>query len=167
MVYLKKIPSPVGELTLACTEEAVCGLWFASSRFYLYGLPEPVLEQDLPLHSVMESWLNAYLVGKNPSIDFPVVLFGTSFQRSVWDELRKIPYGKTVSYGMIAERVSERTGKRASARAVGGAVGRNPLSIIVPCHRVIGADGSLTGFGGGLDRKVFLLRLEGHKKAGV
>jgi len=160
-IYLKRIPSPVGQLTIACTEDSVCGLWFDEARFYLYGLPQSVIGMEHPMHSILERWLDAYFAGKNPAIDFPIRIFGSAFQLSVWNELKKIPYGQTVSYGQIARALSERTGRNVSARAVGGAVGRNPLSIVIPCHRVIGADGSLTGFGGGLERKTFLLHLEG------
>ena len=160
MIFLSQINSPVGPLTAACTENAVCGLWFENARFFLYGFSEPVIEKKCPLHDDLYDWLQQYFAGKNPEIDFPIILFGTAFQRLVWDELRNIPYGTTCSYGDLAKSIATRTGRSTSARAVGGAVGRNPLSIVVPCHRVVGADGSLTGFGGGLERKRFLLQLE-------
>jgi len=160
-IFIKKTHSPVGPLTLACTDDSVCGLWFEDARFYLYGLPQNVIEADHPMQRILENWLEEYFAGNKPTIDFPIRTFGSAFQRSVWEQLRKIPYGQTVSYGQIAKVLLDQTGKNVSARAVGGAVGRNPLSIAIPCHRVIGADGSLTGYGGGLDRKRFLLQLEG------
>lgn len=162
MIYLNRIESPVGPLTAACAENVVCGLWFENARFFLYGLPEAVTEKEHPLHSELSRWLEAYFSGKRPEISFPINLFGTDFQQLVWNELGNIPYGQTISYGDIARKLCVQNGRKVSARAVGGAVGRNPLSIVVPCHRVIGADGSLTGFGGGLHRKEFLLKLEGN-----
>lgn len=108
------------------------------------------------------AWLDAYFAGRNPAIDFPVHYEGTAFQVEVWDILRTIPYGQTMSYGDIAKTIADRRGiSRMSAQAVGGAVGRNPIAIIVPCHRVLGNDGSLTGFGGGIETKKALLSVEG------
>ena len=105
--------------------------------------------------------LDTYFAGRRPQWDIPLQMEGTAFRRAVWDILRTIPYGETVTYGEIATSLAAQSGKRASARAVGGAVGHNPISIIVPCHRVIGSDGSLTGYAGGMDRKKYLLALEG------
>ena len=106
-------------------------------------------------------WLDLYFAGKEPDFSPALNPTGTAFQMSVWAILQTIPFGETTTYGAIARRLEEQTKKRMSAQAVGGAVGRNPISIIVPCHRVIGADGSLTGYAGGLDKKEYLLRTEG------
>ena len=109
-----------------------------------------------------KKWLDSYFSGHNPDFTPPICLKGTSFQEDVWEILKRIPYGKVISYGAIARQIAEKRGlKRMSAQAVGGAVGRNPIAIIVPCHRVIGSDGSLTGYAGGLDKKTKLLRIEG------
>jgi methylated-DNA-[protein]-cysteine S-methyltransferase len=120
---------------------------------------------DHPADSVLTrlfSWLDAYVAGRNPAIDFPLAPRGTPFQQRVWHLLRQIPYGETVTYGDIAARVSASSASgRTSARAVGGAVGRNPISLVIPCHRVVGATGNLTGYAGGIDRKRALLKLEG------
>ena len=107
-------------------------------------------------------WLDLYFGGKEPDFTPAVSLRGTPFRTAVWQILQKIPYGKTMTYGQIAEKLARETGKPVSARAVGGAVGHNPVSLIIPCHRVIGADGSLTGYAGGTERKAALLRMEGY-----
>lgn len=154
--------SPLGRLTLTSDFEALTGVWFEGhwthldhpDFFYAKG------SDFSPFHETI-LWLDSYFRGYCPKpSDLPISLEGTSFQLQVWDLLREIPYGCVVSYGAIARRIEQLTGKRSSARAVGGAVGRNPVSIIIPCHRVIGVDGSLTGFGGGLERKKWLLQHE-------
>lgn len=158
--YLKSIPSPIGPLELVCTTQAVCGLWFSGTRYLFYGLPSQPVLKDQPLHLVLMQWLAAYFSGKQPEISFSITLHGTPFQMLVWQALQSIPYATTISYGELAGKLSRQTGQPVCARAVGSAVGHNPLSIILPCHRVIGADGSLTGYGGGLARKRYLLTLE-------
>lgn len=147
--------SPLGTLTLTCDGAALTGLRFS-------GAPSPVRTGTEP-PAVMQAfrWLDRYFGGEDPGQPPPLQLEGTAFQRAVWALLEEIPYGETVSYGQLAARVASRLGRSVmSAQAVGGAVGRNPVALIVPCHRVVGADGSLTGYAGGLDRKAFLLRLE-------
>ena len=111
----------------------------------------------------MRRWLDVYFSGRKPDFTPPTAPAGTAFQQSVWEILRTIPYGETTTYGAIARRIEQNTGCRMSAQAVGGAVGRNPISILIPCHRVIGADGSLTGYAGGLDKKERLLQWEGAR----
>ena len=159
MIYTAHYTSPLGGITLASDGIALTGLYFDGES----GCPpcDAAHKKDLPVFGEAMRWLDLYFAGKEP--DFMPVLnpTGTAFQQAVWEILRTIPYGATTSYGTIARRIEQETKKRMSAQAVGGAVGRNPISIIIPCHRVIGADGSLTGYAGGLDKKEYLLRTEG------
>jgi methylated-DNA-[protein]-cysteine S-methyltransferase len=149
------VDSPVGPLTLVARDGALTGLYMERQRYRpadeLFGDPDPE-----PFDAVIAQ-LAEYFAGERAEFDVPLAMAGTPFQREVWAQLREIPFGVTVSYGELADRL----GRPKSARAVGLANGRNPISIIVPCHRVIGADGSLTGYGWGVDRKEWLLRHEG------
>ena len=160
-----KYDSPVGELTLCDDGEGICGLWLEGQKYF--GMPiakEANLETfaETPLLLKAQTWLDDYFAGKNPSLDeLPLTPHGSDFQKAVWRELVAIPYGQTSTYGQIAKNLEAKTGKRVASIAVGGAVGHNPVSIIVPCHRVVGASGSLTGYAGGLDRKTWLLKHEG------
>lgn len=156
MDYLCHIPSPLGGLTLASDGEALTGLWFDGQAHFGAGLSDERKERPLPVFDEALRWLSVYFSGREPDFTPPLRLRGTAFQRAVWQELLTVPYGRTMSYGELARRLGT-----ASARAVGGAVGRNPVSIIIPCHRVLGADGRLTGYAGGLERKRYLLRIEG------
>jgi methylated-DNA-[protein]-cysteine S-methyltransferase len=125
------------------------------------------LEQDLPIFEDVRSWLDIYFSGGDPGFIPPLAPRGSLFQRLVWDKLCKVPYGKTTTYGELAEQIeSENNGRRTSARAVGGAVGHNPISILIPCHRVLGKNGGLTGYAGGIAAKIKLLELEGALRAG-
>ena len=147
--------SPLGPITLVAEDDRLCGLYFSTHRH------APAVEtfgprDDEPFRAVMEQ-LTAYFAGERPAFDVPLALAGTPFQREVWAALRQIPYGETVSYAQLAAQL----GRPAAVRAVGAANGRNPVSVIVPCHRVIGSDGGLVDYGGGVDRKERLLRLEG------
>ena len=159
MIYTAHYTSPLGGITLTSDGMALTGLYFDGEP----GCPpyDAAHKKNLPVFGEVMRWLVLYFAGKEP--DFMPVLnpTGTAFQQAVWDILRTIPYGGTTTYGAIAKRLEKVTGKRMSAQAVGGAVGRNPISILIPCHRVIGADGSLTGYAGGLDKKAYLLGLEG------
>ncbi|MDR1314924.1 MAG: methylated-DNA--[protein]-cysteine S-methyltransferase [Deltaproteobacteria bacterium] len=154
--------TPIGELTMASDGESLVGLWIEGQRYHggpARGLPEAA--DGMPLFRDVTSWLNAYFAGKRPSVpDLPLAPCGSDFRQAVWGVLREIPYGETVTYGQIA-RLLEEAGGKASARAVGGAVGHNPISVIIPCHRVIGAGGNLTGYAGGIKVKSRLLALEG------
>lgn len=154
--------SPVGRLTIASDGTAVCGLWFENSRHMDAALLESAERSgDDPVLAHLRDWLDAYFAKKRPSInELPLAPVGSDFQQEVWRALRQIPYGETVSYGELSEQVAAVRGT-SSPRCVGGAVGRNPISIVVPCHRVVGANGSLTGFGGGIAVKVKLLEHEG------
>jgi methylated-DNA-[protein]-cysteine S-methyltransferase len=155
------VDSPVGPLTLVADGGVLCGLWMSLQHHRpldeTFGEPVPAAEALAaePFRTVTEQ-LTAYFAGELTEFDLPLTLHGTPFQRRVWAALQGIPYGETVSYGQLAEEI----GKPTAARAVGLANGRNPISIIVPCHRVIGSTGSLTGYGGGLERKRLLLDME-------
>ena len=156
MDCLSSWPSPLGEITLASDGRALTGLWFAGQKHDRAGLRGDAQTRDLPVFAETRRWLALYFAGREPDFCPPLAPRGTPFQRSVWDRLRRIPYGQTLSYGALARELG-----CPSARAVGSAVGRNPISLLIPCHRVLGADGSLTGYAGGLARKEALLRLEG------
>ena len=163
--------SPLGGITLACDEEGLTGLWFDGQKYFGGGILKggakkeqgaeekegkrsPVLEQTV-------KWLDLYFSGRKPDFTPPLHLVGSEFRHAVWEMLLKIPYGQTTTYKELAGRIAEqREIKTMSAQAVGGAVGHNPVSIIVPCHRVLGTDGSLTGYAGGIDKKISLLTLE-------
>ena len=146
------IDSPLGPITLTAEDGVLAALWMTEHRHVRTDLGEEV-DDCLP---VVREQLAAYFAGELTEFDVPLALHGTTFQRTVWDALREIPYGETTTYGELAAAIGNPT----ASRAVGLANGRNPVSIIVPCHRVIGADGSLTGYGGGIDRKRALLALE-------
>lgn len=159
MRYAAFYPSPFGTVTMTADETGLTGLWLpnqASNR--RENLPEA---PELPVFQETRRWLDVYFSGREPDFLPPLHLMGTAFQKSVWEILLTIPYGKTTTYGEIARKIAARQGKSSmSAQAVGGAVGSNPISILVPCHRVVGKSGNLTGYAGGLDKKVFLLQLE-------
>ncbi len=152
---LSRIDTPLGRLLLARTEAGLAGAWFAAQKHHPAAIDAPERDDD-PLLADAASQLHAYFAGERARFDLALDLQGTPFQRAVWAELLGIATGTTCSYGAIARRL----GMPSASRAVGAAVGRNPVSIIVPCHRVVGSSGSLTGYAGGLDRKTALLRLE-------
>ena len=159
MIYTVHYTSPLGGITLASDGMALTGLYFDGERDF----PDlsAAHKKDLPVFGEVMRWLDLYFAGKEPDFMPPLAPVGTTFQQAVWEILKTIPYGGTTTYGAIAKRLEKSTGKRMSAQAVGGAVGRNPISLLIPCHRVIGADGSLMGYAGGLDKKEYLLRTEG------
>lgn len=162
MQYTSTYQSPAGELLLACGQDGLTGLWFQGGRFCALGLEGENEARETPVLTQAKRWLDVYFSGREPDFTPPLHLTGTPFQRCVWALLREIPYGETTTYGELARRVAARRGlPRMSAQAVGGAVGHNPVSIIVPCHRVVGSGGSLTGYAGGLEKKLALLALEG------
>ncbi|MDY3281708.1 methylated-DNA--[protein]-cysteine S-methyltransferase [Dysosmobacter sp.] len=161
MRYYTTVESPVGTLTVISDGEAVTGLDFPLRRGRPRPAPEGTRAPELPVLRQTERWLAAYFAGEDPGPVPPVRTEGTAFQERVWAKLRAIPCGEVTTYGRIADAIAAETGRRQSAQAVGGAVGRNPVAILIPCHRVVGSGGSLTGFGGGLDAKVRLLETEG------
>lgn len=161
MLYYKKISSSLGEITLRSDGQFLTGLWFANDKHYGDKDIQDAQTAELPVFALAEKWLAEYFAGCKPKVKVPLQFTGTDFQKCVWKILQNIPYGCLVTYGDIACEIAAQRGlARMSAQAVGGAVGRNPLCIIIPCHRVIGANGSLTGYGGGMWRKVRLLELE-------
>lgn len=161
MEYTHPYDSPLGAITLASDGEALTGLWFSGQRYFASTLAEEHKERDLPVFEQTAAWLDLYFSGKRPDFTPPLRPRGSLFRRAVWELLLAIPRGETTTYGQLAAALEARTGRRVSARAVGGAVAHNPISLIIPCHRVLGADGSLTGYAGGTERKLRLLRLEG------
>ena len=159
-MLIENYASPLGEIIVSAHDGAICGLWFAGQKYEKRGIDESLAEcpGDREVLERCRFWLDAYFSGAAPEIDFQLCPKGTDFQQKVWQELQLIPYGKTVTYGDIAEKLNCK-----SARAVGGAVGKNPISILIPCHRVLGANSAITGYAGGIDRKLFLLDLENGK----
>lgn len=149
--------SPLGRIMMAGSGEALTGLWFAGQKYFAETLAAGYTEKEIPVLSGTKRWLDLYFGGTVPDFTPPLEMRGSAFRRAVWEILLSIPYGRTVTYGEIAGRIAGRNG---AAQAVGGAVSHNPVSLIIPCHRVIGADGSLTGYAGGTDRKSCLLRME-------
>ena len=160
MDFIWHYASPLGAITLASDGDALTGLWFDGQKHFGAGLSAEPVERPLPVFDEAAHWLDAFFAGKNPGSTPRLNPRGTPFQRAVWAALLSIPRGKTATYGDIVRAVAPAGFLRASARAVGGAVGRNPISLIIPCHRVVGADGSLTGYAGGIGRKQALLELE-------
>lgn len=160
MEYICNVTSPVGMLTLLSDGEHLTGLWMEGQKYFGSTLTEAESKEDLPVFDRTREWLASYFAGKDPGFSLPLAPKGSEFRQKVWRVLCEIPYGQVTTYGGIAKKLEEETGKRVSAQAVGGAVGHNPISIVVPCHRVVGADGSLTGYAGGVHVKERLLNLE-------
>lgn len=164
MYYSTTYPSPVGLLTLASDGTALTGVWIENQKYHgdiIYS--ELKLSDDLVIFQQTKQWLTNYFAGKKPAIDELTLHFiGSDFQKIVWEILCEIPYNEVTTYGEIAKKVAKKRGLTSmSSQAIGGAVGHNPISIIVPCHRVVGSNGSLTGYAGGLAAKISLLNLEG------
>ena len=161
MDFIYRYDSPLGLITMACDGNALTGLWFNGQKHFGESLSADHTERFLPVFDETCRWLDLYFSGSIPDFTPPLNLRGTAFRRAVWEILLTIPYGRTTTYGRIAESIAaqKETG-RLSAQAVGNAVGHNPVSLIVPCHRVVGTDGSLTGYAGGTDRKRRLLEME-------
>jgi len=152
--------SPLGEIWMAADDIGLTGLWFPGQKYV--SLPTEWRQRETEILIRGKRWLDEYFSGRQPAVSVPLHPGGTAFQMEVWALLREIPYGETRTYGCLAQKLAQRRSlAHMSAQAVGGAVGRNPISILIPCHRCIGADGSLTGYAGGLDRKKALLKLEG------
>ena len=164
MYYSTTHPSPVGTLTLASDGEHLVGLWLDGQKYHGGTVPETITEDSgLPIFTAARDWLARYFAGGRPAIEeLPLAPIGGAFRQDVWKILCEIPYGSVTTYGDIAKKIAAKHGKSGmSGQAVGGAVGHNPISIIIPCHRVVGAGGSLTGYAGGIAKKIQLLQLEG------
>lgn len=166
MYYKTTFPSSIGKITLACDEEGkhIVGLWMENQKYHGDTRFDSMVENDdMLIFEKVKKWLDRYFKGENPAIDeLSLKLEGSEFRKNVWEILCEIPYGEVVTYGEIAKQMAAKMNKNSmSSQAVGGAVGHNPISIIIPCHRVVGANGSLTGYAGGIDTKKKLLELEG------
>lgn len=161
MTYTQHYDSPLGGILLAADDVGLTGLWFDGQKYFARGLSNERIVQETSVLAEAKRWLDIYFTGKKPDFTPPLHPIGSAFRRSVWEILLQIPYGQTTTYGEIARQLAKKQGlDRMSAQAVGGAVGHNEISIIIPCHRVVGADGSLTGYAGGIGKKEKLLELE-------
>ena len=162
MTFIQPYDSPLGDILLAADETGLTGLWFEDEKYFANNLPQKHIRQETPILSETKRWLDIYFTGKEPDFMPPLHPIGSSLRQAVWSILLQIPYGQTVTYGEIAQQLARQQGiARMSAQAVGGAVGHNEISILIPCHRVVGTNGSLTGYAGGVDKKERLLTLEG------
>lgn len=161
MDYIDLYKSPLGNITLASDGTCLTGLWFEGQKYFGKNLTQNPTHKELPIFSKAKAWLDMYFSGKNPDFMPALHVSGSEFFVHVSEIMKSIPYGQLITYGKIAKILEDKYGyKKASARAVGGAVGHNPISIIIPCHRVIGSNGSLTGYAGGIARKIKLLQIE-------
>lgn len=161
MVYTCKYQSPLGDILLAADEIGLTGLWFEGQKYFANTLPDVYFSQETEILAEAKKWMDAYFSGEEPKFTPPLHPSGSEFRQAVWQILLQIPYGQTITYGEIAGKMAEiKNTSRMSAQAVGGAVGHNEISIIIPCHRVVGTNGSLTGYAGGIDKKIALLELE-------
>ena len=162
MEYTSKYKSPLGDILLAADDEGLTGLWFVGQKYFALGLDKGSREEELPVFHEVKKWLDIYFSGKRPDFMPDLHFVGTEFQNEVWEIMCTIPYGKTMTYGEIAGIIARKREKKTMyAQAVGSAVGHNRISVIVPCHRVIGSNGNLTGYAGGIDKKIKLLEMEG------
>lgn len=161
MQYVSHYQSPLGDILLAADDIGLIGLWFEGQRHFGVYLDKAHEEKELSLFQTVKHWLNIYFSGNEPDLSIPLHFMGTKFQNQIWQMLCSIPYGQLTTYGEMACKYATASGlPHMSAHTVGNAVGRNPLAIIVPCHRVVGARGKLTGYAAGIDRKMSLLHLE-------
>ncbi|WP_310605463.1 methylated-DNA--[protein]-cysteine S-methyltransferase [Anaerosporobacter sp.] len=164
MYYSTTHQSPIGTITLACNKDSLVGLWLDGQKYHGGTISEEMQKNDMmPIFDNVKKWLDRYFAGEKPAIsELSLAPIGSEFRQGVWDILCEIPYGDVITYGDIAKKMAVKMNRESmSSQAVGGAVGHNPISIIIPCHRVVGANGSLTGYAGGIDNKVKLLELEG------
>ncbi len=161
MLYTHIYQSLLGNIELFSDAKALVGLQFEGQKYAIHGSEVDASRPDLPIFQQTTTWLDAYFRGANPGLPPPLKLQGTPFRLEVWRMLQSIPYGTTITYGTLARTMAYKCGKKSmSAQAIGGAVGHNPISIIIPCHRVVGSRGNLTGYAGGIERKKKLLAIE-------
>ena len=161
MVYTCTYKSPLGNILLAADEIGLTGLWFEGQKYFANTLPKEQISKETSVLAEAKRWLDLYFAGEEPAFTPPLHPAGSNFWQDVWKILLKIPYGETMTYGEIAKEMAKlQNVPRMSAQAVGGAVGHNAISIIIPCHRVVGTNGSMTGYAGGIDKKIALLKLE-------
>lgn len=159
MIYNSTYKSKIGNLLIICNDDFLTGIWFYNQKYF----PQKIdaIEKETTIIKKTKKWLDEYFDGKNTNIYVNINPNGTTFQKNVWEILKQIPYGKTVTYGEIAKKIAKMQNvEHMSARAVGTAIGKNPISIIIPCHRVVGTNNSLAGYAGGIDKKIYLLKLE-------
>ncbi len=162
MQYTSKYESPLGGILLAADQTGLTGLWFEGQKYFALYLDKESEEKELPVFKETKKWLDIYFSGNEPNFKLPLHFTGSEFQNEIWELLYQIPYGQTTTYGDIAKQFAKKKGLAGmSAQAVGSAVAHNGISIIVPCHRVVGGNGSLTGYAGGIDKKIALLKMEG------
>lgn len=162
MYYTFDYISPLGGIIMASDGQSLTGLWFDGQKYFADNLPEEHIKRQLPVFMQAAEWLDVYFSGKSPNFTPPLSMEGISpFRKRVWEIMLEIPFGQVSTYGQIAKRIAVETGKKVSAQAVGGAVGHNSISLIIPCHRVVGTNGSITGYAGGVDKKLALLKMEG------
>ena len=167
-IFTQHYTSPLGGMLLAADERGLTGLWFDGQKYFGGHLPAVHTERQTPILAQTKRWLDLYFTGKKPDFLPPLHPDGSAFRQAVWALLLQIPYGQTTTYGALAKQLAAKLGRpRMSAQAVGGAVGHNEISILVPCHRVVGTGGSLTGYAGGVDKKKALLELEGVSMEGL
>lgn len=161
MTFIQHYASPLGGIMLAANDIGLTGLWFDGQKYFADNLPAEHIERETPILADAKRWLDVYFTGNEPDFTPPLHIVGSAFRQAVWELLLQIPYGQTVTYGELARQLAEKQGlAHMSAQAVGGAVGHNKISVIIPCHRVVGTSGSLTGYAGGIDKKIMLLELE-------
>ena len=161
MIYTCTYKSPLGNMLLAADEIGLTGLWFEGQKYFANTLPKEQISKETPVLAEAKRWLDLYFSGEEPAFMPPLHPAGSDFRQAVWQILLQIPYGKTMTYGEIAREMAKvKNVSHMSAQAVGGAVGHNAISMIIPCHRVVGTNGSLTGYAGGIDKKIALLELE-------
>ena len=161
MTYTTKYTSPLGPILLSADDTGLTGVWFEDQKYFASTLPREHIFKETEILLMTKRYLDVYFLGKKPDFTPPLNPFGSDFRKSVWQILLQIPYGKTITYGEIANKIAEiKKIPQMSSQAVGGAVGHNPISIIIPCHRVVGSNGNLTGYAGGFERKVKLLEIE-------
>lgn len=161
MDYVHHYQSPLGGITLASDGTALIGLWFDDQKYFADTIRKQTSEKNLPIFQETKKWLDIYFSGQAPDFTPPLNMRTTPFRKRVWEIMLSIPFGHTMTYGQIADKIAHEKGiRRMSAQAVGGAVGHNSISLIIPCHRVVGTNGSLAGYAGGIDKKVKLLELE-------
>lgn len=161
MIFTCHYDSPLGGILLAADVVGLTGLWFDGAKYFADNLPPAHTAQETPILAEAKHWLDVYFAGREPNFTPPLHPVGSPFRQAVWEMLLQIPYGETTTYGELARQLAAQRGlPRMSAQAVGGAVGHNEISLIIPCHRVVGTNGSLTGYAGGIDKKIKLLELE-------
>ena len=161
MNYIHHYQSPIGNITVASDGSSLIGLWFDGQKYFADTITRNTPEKQLPIFDLTDKWLDIYFSGTSPNFTPPLKMLTTPFRKMVWEIMLTIPFGQTMTYRQIADKIAKKKGmKKMSAQAVGGAVGHNSISLIIPCHRVVGMNGSLTGYAAGMDKKAKLLQLE-------